>query len=296
MAKDEGLVVDMTGPSWRCDGRSDAVERARQWIASRDLGAVLGAFGCDTDPEDWSALAAWSSGVLDTRSGGERQLAAPAVWDEHQVDVLLRSARPLGLLATAAPGASSYDCTAVMGGTVTAHRLRSGLVRAIHDGGVGLGVVVALAAARQLLPWESASHDDVRHDVEWEWADLAEVLAVEFDLLPGVAVSSAAPVDVSIGSVDGRELRALAAPASFGRTRADTADAFACLSERVEFRRLLVITSAIYAPYTFFVGARVLDTPFEIVGTPTSTEGDRADLAQRLAQEIHSTISAINAL
>jgi hypothetical protein len=280
--------------SWRCDDPSDAVERARRWISSRELGEVLAAFACDIDPGDPHPLAAWSSCTLDTRSGGERQVAAPAAWDDHQVDVLLRSARPLGLLATAGPAASSYDCTAVMGGTTTAHRLRSRLAHTLHNHGVDLGVVVALGSGRRLMPWEEASHNDIRHHVEW--LDLADVLAAEFGVEPHIASSVGAPVDVSIGRVGGQQLRALAAPASGGRTRADTADAFAYLSEHVEFHRLLVITSAIYAPYTFFVGARVLETAFEVVGTSTGTDGDRAALAQRVAQEIHSTILAVAAV
>lgn len=289
------MVFDLTGPSWRCDGRTDAAKRAQTWIGSEELGEVLVAFACDIDPGNLSALKAWSFSVLDTRSGGERQLAMPAAWDDHQIDVLLRSARPLGLLETVSPAASSYDCTAVMGGTVTAHRLRSRHTRTLHDHGVKLGVVVALGSDRRLMSWEESSHHDVRHRLEW--LDLADVLAAEFSIEPAAAYAvDRAPVDIVLGLVDGRELRALAAPASGGGTRADTADAFAYLSARVQPRRLLVITSAIYAPYTYFVGARILDAPFEVVGTSTRIDGDRAALAQRVAQEIHSTILAVAAL
>lgn len=68
------------------------------------------------------------------------------------------------------------------------------------------------------------------------------------------------------------------------------------LAERVDLRMLLIVTSAIYGPCTYLVAARVLDTPFEVVGTPTSAAADRGELAQRVGQELHSTIKAVAAL
>jgi hypothetical protein len=58
---------------------------------------------------------------------------------------------------------------------------------------------------------------------------------------------------------------------------------------------VLLITSAIYAPYQFFTSAPLLLARgvgwVELVGTPTATDRAGQLLAQRLGQEIHSAIA-----
>jgi hypothetical protein len=59
---------------------------------------------------------------------------------------------------------------------------------------------------------------------------------------------------------------------------------------------MLIITSAIYAPYQFFTIAPQLlaagTEHAEFVSTAAQTTGDKAVLAQRIAQEIDSAINA----
>jgi hypothetical protein len=58
---------------------------------------------------------------------------------------------------------------------------------------------------------------------------------------------------------------------------------------------MLIITSAIYAPYQFFVGAPIALSDgaerVELVGTPTSADGNTKLLAQRIGQEIHGALN-----
>lgn len=245
---------------------------AAAWLRSPALRAVVQAFGGPATT-DARALAVWSATSLDTRGGRERQVVDPAAWDDATVGTLLDAASMLGLVATEPPTATAYDSTLVMGGTATANRLRAAMARAILDSGVAVGEVLALGAERPLMSWERERHPDVRHELE------------SLDL--GDAVDAAFP---------DRAVRLLVAPAGNGRARANTADAFDHLTATAPDRDVLVVTSAIYAPYTFFVaGAHVRGT-VEVVGTPTSLDGDRAALAQRFAQETHSTLSAIAAL
>lgn len=240
-------------------------------------------------------MARWSAATLDTRAGRERQLAAPVQWGDEQVRALLGAAEPLGMLATAGPQGSTYDCTVIMGGTVTAHRLRTRLARHLAEGqGVDLGVVVGLGSTRQLMESERIGADDGLLDVEW--LDLARVISQVFGLDGDLEVSTALPIDLTIGTAGDRPVLALAAPPAVGQARATTAEALAYLDRHHQFRERLIITSAIYAPYTFFTGARVLVTGFEVIGTPTSVEGDQRLLSQRIGQEVHSAIAAIAAL
>jgi len=92
-------------------------------------------------------------------------------------------------------------------------------------------------------------------------------------------------------------IRMLTAPSSRPGWRADNGDAIQYLADRVPppwRRSVLVVTSAIYVPYQFLVIAPLLlaegSQRVEVVGTPTSTDGPPALLAQRVAQEVHATI------
>jgi hypothetical protein len=61
-------------------------------------------------------------------------------------------------------------------------------------------------------------------------------------------------------------------------------------------RHVLIITSTIYAPYQFFVGAPVVLSDgaehAELVGSPTGTDGDTNLLAQQIAQEVNAAVNA----
>jgi len=95
----------------------------------------------------------------------------------------------------------------------------------------------------------------------------------------------------------------LVAPSRSTQSRANTADGLIFLLERIPPTKrchTLVITSAIYAPYQFFVGAPILSSDgaehVELVGTPTDTDGDISLLTQRIAQEIHAAVNAATTL
>jgi hypothetical protein len=77
---------------------------------------------------------------------------------------------------------------------------------------------------------------------------------------------------------------------------ADTLDVVRFVGQMVgtTLRAVLVVISAIYAPYAFFLLAPTAASghTLEVVGTPTSVNASSA-LAQRLAQEMHATLSVM---
>jgi len=184
-----------------------------------------------------------------------------------------------------------------MAGTTTANRLRVALAESASRAGVELGMVVGLASSRELPDWERARHADVVNDREW--GDLATVLARTFGGAPATAPRDD-ELDLSLSRTPARELRILSAPDPSSGLRADSAQALDYLLSRLKrpLRRVLVVTSSIYAPYTFFVAfgrlAGVSPTSIEVVGTSTDVTDAGPALAQRFAQEINSTLWAID--
>jgi len=145
-----------------------------------------------------------------------------------------------------------------------------------------------------------------RPDELTEWQNLLGIAAAAFRAEAGQSASSLhrqarsrEGLDIALRRGGGRKLRLLVAPSDPAGRRANTSESLAYLVGRVpadERRTLLLVTSAIYAPYQYFASAPLLlaaNTGYlELVGTPTSTNGDRQLLAQRIAQEIYSAISA----
>ncbi len=224
-------------------------------------------------------------------------------WTMNQIQELLSAAEPLGLLETAAPCRASYEITIVLGGATTGNRLRTALARDLTSRDVDLGMLVAVTAERALSDHEYASDPDSVED-RTEWANLLRNLADAFGPLQSrVATTggtaSAAWQDHEFDTAMGRNLRVLVAPSSSAHRRANTSDGLAFLRDRIPLarrRHVLMITSAIYAPYQFFAGAPVILSDgaehVELVGTPTGTDGDTNLLAQRIAQELHAAVNA----
>lgn len=245
----------------------------------------------------------WSSSVLDTRRGAERRDTIPTTWTMEQIRGLLSAAGPLGLLETAAPCRASYDITVLLGGATTGNRLRTALARDLAGRGVDLGMLVAATADRALSDHEYASDPDSVGD-RTEWANLLRYLADVFGpLRAGTAATGgtvgAAWQDHEFDTVMGMKLRVLVAPSSSAYRRANTSDSLTFLLGRIPVvrrRHVLVITSAIYAPYQFFAGAPIVLSDgaahLELVGTPTGTDGDTNLLAQRIAQEVHAAVNS----
>ncbi|HVB41480.1 MAG TPA: hypothetical protein VNF47_02085 [Streptosporangiaceae bacterium] len=281
-----------TGPRpirWHAATRAEAISLGRDWLLSpafRSLASQLGGPRVDDPARDLPALLRWSADALDTRRGGERHDAPPAAFSSSQVAALLDAAGPLGLLSTPPPALPGYDITVVLGGTVTGNQLRAALARTFADAGTRLGTLVALSAERPLAPAEDPPTGH-RTEVEHLTAVLGAALARQHH-----AAVPRGPGGTGIQVM-------IAKPSRPGR-RADTSDAITELIRRLRpaaRSHVLVITSAIYIPYQFLVIAPALLTAgsryAEITGTPTATDGQLTILAQRLAQEIHATISAL---
>lgn len=226
------------------------------------------------------------------------------------MSALLAAARPLGMVDTPGPSRAAYDLTLLLGGTATGNRLRTRLLATALRGGLEAGAIVAVAADRPLSPSELAETHGVEPPAVTEWDDMGRVLDEE--LGPTTPASADAGRNAATGSPwrdveltagDGRPLRLLLPPSSRPNRRADTSDSVRFACERITAgrrRHVLLVTSAIYAPYQFFVTAPLLlargTQTVELVGTPTTPSPDPECQAQRIAQEINSAIGAAVAL
>jgi len=294
--------------AWVAAGPVDVLRTAQCWLESaafQRLTATLGAPGLVS--QDLHALVMWSANVLDTRHGTERRNARATTWTADQIQALLSAAGPLGLLKTAQPRRSSYDITVLLGGATTGNRLRTALARDFISQGVDLGMLVAVTAERALSDHEYATDPDSVGD-RTEWSNVLRYLRNAFGpLRVGPAITggtdSTAWQDRQFDTALGRNLRLLVAPSSSPHRRANTSDGITFLLQRIpsaKRRNILLITSAIYAPYQFFAGVPIISSDgarhVELVGTPTNTDGDAHLLTQRIAQEIHSALNAATRL
>lgn len=302
-------VTTMSIPSaWVSGSQVDVLRVAARWLESADLQRLTATLGGPSPAtQDREALLTWSARVLDTRRGAERRDVIPTTWTTDQIRGLLSTAGPLGLLQTTAPCRASYAITVLLGGATTGNRLRTALARDLASRGVDLGMLVAVTAERTLSDHEHASDPDSMED-QTEWANLLRYLADAFGPLQSGAVTtggtgSAAWQDRKFTTATGGNLRVLVAPSCSAHRRANTSDGLTFLLKRIPLvrrRHVLIITSAIYAPYQFFAGAPVILSDgaehVELVGAPTGTDGDANLLAQRIAQEIHAAVNAAAAI
>lgn len=306
---EEGVPSPQSLPrAWVSGNNVDVLRTARRWLESAALQQLTAAFGGPSPAaQDLGALATWSATVLDTRRGAERRDAVPATWTTDQIRALLSAAGPLGLLNTAEPCRPSYGITVLFGGATTGNRLRTALARDLVSRGVDLGMIVAVTAERALSDHEHATDPDSVAD-RTEWSNLLRYLADSFGPLRISAATaggtgSTAWQDQEFDTAAGRNVRLLVAPSSNAHRRANTSDGLAFFLERIPLaqrRQILMITSAIYAPYQFFAGAPIVSSDgaehVELVGTPTGTDGNINLLAQRIAQEIHAAVNAATTL
>jgi hypothetical protein len=290
-------------PIWCAERLADVEKMAREWLASPQLRAVASEMDGAADSElDPTALAQWSAEILDTRSGSERREAPAVESPPARAAALLELAKYWGMLETQGPQRDTYEATILLGGTTTGNRLRTELAKRCAKEGTRLGVLVAASAERRISDTERRSDPDAVDESE-EWENLLRNVAEIFGpLSPGVEETGGAGAgswkDASFSS-PGPEIRLLVAPPREGRSRANTGDALSFLQDRLslpDHPHLLLITSAIYAPYQFFVAAPVLlaghAQSVELIGTATAISEDRHLLAQRLAQETHASIDA----
>ncbi len=294
--------------AWVADNYANVQRSAQLWLESSALERLIAALGGPSpDPRELGALATWSANTLDTRRGAERRDAVPTTWTRDQIQALLSAAGPLGLLGTAEPHRAVYAATILVGGAATGNRLRSALARDLANRGVDLGMLVAVTAERVLSEHEHVTDPDSIRD-RTEWSNLLRYLDVVFGPLrvgttTAGGTGSTSWQDQQLDTAAGRNLRLLVAPSSNLHRRANTSDGLTFLLERIpptQRRHILIITSAIYAPYQFFAGAPIVLSDgaehVELVGTPTGTDGDANLLAQRIAQEIHAAVNAATTL
>lgn len=285
---------------WAAASAWEVLELGRDWLLAPALSDLLKALdgpGIAHPDQDLPALLQWSAAVLDTRHGAERQAAAPSNFPARQVSALLAAAGPLGLLATTPPTTNSYDTFIVLGGTTTGNELRAQLARELVGSLTQAGKIIGLTAARPLTSAERAT-TNCRTEAEHLDAVLEATFITGIRQRGEPPSSDKQPGPETITAPS--QITTMTAASSRAGQRADTRDAITCLIERIPPRtrqKVLIITSAIYAPYQFLVAAPLLlasATRFtEIAGTPTATSGPSQVLAQRIAQEIHATITAL---
>ncbi|MBV9795489.1 MAG: hypothetical protein JO016_16290 [Actinobacteria bacterium] len=271
----------LTRPRWLASQPGDVAAIAAAWLTSPELATLTRALGgpvIRSIPADLAAAAEWSQHALDTRGGAERHEAPAARRPGFAIPPLLSAGRALGLMSTGGPRLGSYDLTVILGGTATGNRLRTALAASFAQRDIDLGVVAGLTADRPLTAAERRV-ERLPAAEDSEWQNLLRELGGAF------------------GS--GRDTQVLVAPPAPGSQRADTRASVDYLTGQIApaaRRRVLIVTSAIYAPYQFFIAAPGLTGAgtghAELVGTPTGTAGDQTLLAQRIAQEIHSAITA----
>ncbi|HWC49889.1 MAG TPA: hypothetical protein VG448_13495 [Solirubrobacterales bacterium] len=287
-------------PIWSAERRADVEEKAREWLSSPQLRAVAAEMdGGELDP---IALARWSAETLDTRGGKERREAPPVESPPARAEALIELARRWGMIETRGPQRETYDATILLGGTTIGNRLRTELAKRCAGEGAKLGVLVAASAERRIGDSERRSDPGASRESE-EWENLLRNVAEIFGPLKS-EIEKAGEVGGSVWkdanfSSPGPEIRLLVAPPREGRTRANTGDVLSFLQSRLslpDHPHLLLITSAIYSPYQFFVAAPSLLAGHaryvELIGTATATGSDQHLLAQRLAQETHAAVTA----
>lgn len=293
---------------WVSTRQVDVRHTARHWLESAALQQLTAALGGPSPSvQELGTLERWSASTLDTRRGAERRDASPTAWTTGQTQALLAAAGPLGLLETAKPCRSSYEITILAGGATTGNRLRTTLARNLLDEGVDLGTLVAVTAERALSDHEHATDPDSVDD-QTEWSNLLRHLADAFGPLQVDEANiggtgSSTWQDLTFDTATDKNLRLLVAPSSSANRRANTSDGLRFVLERIpplQRHRMLIITSAIYAPYQFFTGAPIVLSDgaehVELVGTPTATDADTNLLTQRIAQEIHGAVDAATTL
>lgn len=289
------------------DSPQALIARARRWLASEALADLSRELGGPADPaSDNDALLRWSAATLDTRAGRERRDAAPVRWSGDWIRALIAAGEELGLMRTADPVLDSYDALLVMGGATTGNRLRMSLTTVLMRSGLRAAEVVLLAAERPLGDQELEEEEDSAFD-RTEWRNLARYAAEELGPFDTVESRSGGADNLAWHDIlyrsAGPPVRVLVAPSSDPKRRSSTGDAVGFFAERIPLaarRQVLLITSAIYAPYQFFSASPLLLASgvhhVELVGTSTSRDGQSVLLAQRLGQETHAAIKAACAL
>jgi hypothetical protein len=282
---------------WAAESVSSVVERADLWLGSSALHELVSRLGGPRGAAP-RELATWSAATLDTRGGRERHDATVIRWPQGWVDALLVGGERLGLMRTAPAQRAAYDATMILGGTTLGNRLRTSLAAEFLQVGVAVGRLIVLTADRPLTGrerTEAATNEST--EAQNALRSASEALGPFEALTDEVIVDGGR--EQSFVTRGGVVLTVLVADPADASRRAGTVEAVRFATRRIaaaDRSTLLMLTSAIYAPFQFF---RVGGIPLaegtryvELVGTPTDATADPRWLAQRLAQETHAAIDA----
>jgi hypothetical protein len=283
---------------WVAASAAEVRDRARHWLTGDALAELVPQLGGPTrGTEHLTDLRAWSASTLDTRHGAERRDAQKLDLPREALDALVQAAPLLGLARTSPPVRNSYGTIVVLGGATTGNRLRTELAQnALRT--VDTRLLVALASDRPISDSELIDEPDSADDGT-EWQNLVRNFDRRFGLVAtGGSASGIEGLDRCYRTCAGVPLRVLVAP-RVGDRRPTTMQQLGFLRDRVadvDRQSVLLVTSAIYAPYQFFAGAPAVLVDgadhAELVGTETVMTGDRRRLAQRVGQEVHAAIEA----
>jgi hypothetical protein len=283
-----------------------------RWTSLPGLKLLASGAGVSLDGSLRERLAALRELVepWDFRSGRERlDIEHGSTELPVEADTVLRAAHAMSLDEELAPSMQAYDHCLVLGGTALSSYLRAKYAGAVASR-LNLGHVACLGGQRAISEkeWEllrGESHVPVAHG------------ATEFDVLAAAAAEFFPPVTGSAmdREVDhprfaerliyrderGRSVEVVAARPAPGAERATTLDNYRSVS--VEFApnsAVLLITSAIYAPYQLFVSLQAFGWTkpllLELAAFPPSWIGDVLSQPKNYLQEIRSAILAASTL
>jgi hypothetical protein len=228
---------------------------------------------------------------------------------------VLALADELGLRAAGDASQGEYDLVVALGGLRLSPKLRAEwAVRQLRDRGVRTDTIALLGTSRPIQPEERAATDTYAPGARTEF-DLLVSGAIEAGLISRVqtpAITRPRPrpkpqlADCWIHGYPGRlgahDLYVVSAPAPAPHLRRpSTAETLEFMIGRPEFRgaqRILLVTSAICAPYQQVEAMRAIALPHnavvEVIGLPVErTEHLRgAHTARNYLQEIRSVIQA----
>lgn len=301
-----------------------------RWVRSGPLHDVVHAFGGHCPAGGTAAALDWldrfSARHWDFRAGLERPDAREPRLEPRVAELIVASARALGMIDPVPPPHRSYAHLLVLGGLAPACLRRTGYAAALLRAGLRIsGEVALLGSFRPLSPAETRALADAGITgcrTEVDALDAAARLA--FGRPELVAASGEDGADPHGGwatrgylTRDGSRIRVLAAPSSEPAVRrahtADTQRFWAGHAGLASADPLLLVTAPIYVPFQHCDALRTLGLPYgchlDTIGVdPASRPAaalDEAVLAAlpeptltpgRYLQEIRSTIRSMRAL
>lgn len=299
-----------------------------RWSSNEPLRALVARFGGNVPegdtPTKLAYLANFSSRHWDFRKGKERDFIENVEFGADVDEVVLETARLLGMRGSTTPSLRSYDHLLILGGLVRACLLRPRYAADLIRGGVAPGTVAALTAYRPLSETETRllAQLGIAGSFDDEVDVMQAGLVAAFDLHDrGPASSTGSAGDASFATWldrrwEGRPVGTHAAPVrlvvapspSPAERRANTADTYDFWAKRgASLRggdRVLLVTSAIYVPFQGCDAVRVLGLEHGVSVETVGIDNNGAEhglLRQTFRpahylQEIRSTIRSVGAL